>query len=188
MSLRTILVALCVIVFIFALATANFAEEKKEHQFTGVTGCKGCHSIETVGGTQYIIWKDDPHAGAYASLATDKSKEIATKAGIEGDPQKSDKCLKCHVTAFGVKAELLAKTYKQEDGVGCESCHGAGKDFMPMDVMQNHDAAVAAGLAKIDEKTCTACHNSESPTYKEFKYEEFLKEIKHWKDEAAAKS
>lgn len=180
MSLRTISVALCIIVFVLAMASINYAAEKKEHQYVGVTLCKGCHSNEKVGGTEYNVWKDKMHAGAYTSLASDHAKEVATKAGVEGDPQKADACLKCHITAFGVKADLLAKTYKKEDGVACEACHGPGKDYMPLNVMKDHDAAVAAGLAKIDEKTCTACHNADSPTYKEFKLKEFMDAIKHW--------
>ncbi len=179
MSLRTLLVAMCIIVFVFAMASVNFAAEK-DHQYVGVAGCKGCHSNDKIGGTEYNVWKDKMHAGAYTSLASDHAKEVAKKAGVEGDPQKADACLKCHVTAFGVKADLKAATYKIEDGVGCESCHGAGKDYMPMNVMKDHAASVAAGLKTPDEKTCTACHNSDSPTYKEFKYKEFMDKIKHW--------
>jgi len=182
MSLRIITAALLFIVLLMAMATAYSAEEEKEHQYAGVTGCKGCHSSDKVGGTQYSIWKDESHSKGYEILASDQAKEVAIKAGIEGNPQEADACLKCHVTAWGAKKELLAATWKKEDGVGCESCHGAGKDYMPMTIMKDHDAAVAAGLAVITKDTCTACHNTDSPTYKEFKYEEALKVIKHWKD------
>ena len=180
MSLRIIAVVFCIIVLTMAMATVNFAAEKKEHQYVGVSLCKGCHSNDKVGGTEYKIWKEKMHAGAYESLASDHAKEVATEAGIEGDPQKSDSCLKCHVTAWEAKDELRTKTWKKEDGVGCESCHGAGKDYMPMNTMKDHDAAVAAGLLAVEKKTCTACHNEESPTNKEFKYDEMMKEIKHW--------
>jgi len=182
MSLRAILVAVCLVVLLMAMATAYSAEEKKEHQYVGVTGCKGCHSSDKVGGTQYNVWKDESHSKGYEILASDQAKEVAAKAGVEGNPQEADACLKCHVTAWGAKKELLAASWKKEDGVGCESCHGPGKDYMPMNVMKDHDAAVAAGLAIITKETCTACHNTDSPTYKEFKYEEALEVIKHWKD------
>ena len=178
MSLRNLSVAFCVIILLVALASVNFAAEK--HQYGGVAICKGCHSNDAVGGTEYKVWKEKMHAGAYESLASDHSKGVAKEAGIEGNPQESDECLKCHVTAWEEDEDLRASTWKKEDGVACESCHGAGKDYMPLNIMKDHDAAVEKGLMVPDKKLCVTCHNEESPTYKEFKFEEMMKEIKHW--------
>ena len=83
--------------------------------------------------------------------------------------------------AYGVDAKLLDKKFDMKDGVGCESCHGAGSGYKAMGVMKDRKKAVAAGLiiASGDEKQCTGCHSKESPTYKEFKYKEFWAKIKH---------
>ena len=88
--------------------------------------------------------------------------------------------MKCHVTAWEEKKELKADSLKKEDGVGCETCHGPGADYMAMPVMKDHAKALEAGLLVPNKETCLGCHNEESPFYKEFKYEERLKEIKHW--------
>ncbi|MCA9726718.1 MAG: cytochrome c3 family protein [Candidatus Eisenbacteria bacterium] len=162
------------------------AEETKEgaaakadaHQYIGVDGCKLCHKTEK-SGDQYGKWLASPHAKAYELLASDEAKEVAKKAGVEGDPQKADQCLQCHVTAHGVKAELLGAKYKVEDGVGCESCHGAGADYKSKKVMEDKDAAVAAGLIIPTEATCTKCHNEKNPTHKGFDYKTAVEKIAH---------
>ena len=182
MSLRKIGLVLSIIVLLIALAGMNYAGEAK-HQYVGVALCKVCHSNDAVGGTEYKTWETNMHAGAYESLASDHSKEVAKEAGIEGDPQEADACLKCHVTAWEVDADLRTKTWKKEDGVGCESCHGAGKDYMPMDIMKDHDKSVENGLLNPDKALCITCHNEESPTFKEFKEKEMFEQIKHWDDE-----
>ncbi|NUO79968.1 cytochrome C554, partial [candidate division KSB1 bacterium] len=110
------------------------------------------------------------------------AKEIAQKKGI-ADPQKDQACLKCHDTAAGVAAAQLAPTFKAGEGVGCESCHGAGSEYKTMSVMKDIDAGKVkgetVGLVKGDEKLCVKCHNSESPTFKGFNYAEYSKKIAH---------
>ncbi len=184
MSLRKIVLLLGTVILLVALAGLNYADEPVHHQYVGVGSCKGCHSVDAVGGTQYLIYKEGFHAKAFETLASDQSKEVAAKAGVEGNPQEADACLKCHVTAWTEKADLRAASWKKEDGVGCETCHGAGKDYMTMDSMKDKEKAVANGLLTPDKELCVTCHNEESPTYKEFKYDEMLLEIKHWKDKA----
>jgi hypothetical protein len=52
-----------------------------------------------------------------------------------------------------------------------------------MQVMKDIDAGKikgeTVGLVKADEKTCVKCHNSESPTFKEFNFAEASKKIAH---------
>jgi hypothetical protein len=157
------------------------SEECKDREFVGVDKCKMCHKKPDQG-EQYTKWLEGPHSKAYETLANDKSKEIAKGLEIE-NPQEADECLKCHVTAHGVKAELLGKKHKIEDGVGCESCHGAGGDYFKMSTMKKLAAGeiepASVGLIEPDEKLCITCHNEESPTYKEFVFEERVKQIAH---------
>lgn len=182
MSLRKIGLVLSIIVLLIALGGMNYAGETK-HQYVGVAMCKGCHSNDAVGGTEYKNWETSSHAKAYDALASDHAKEVAEEAGIEGNPQESDECLRCHVTAWEVDADLRAKSWKKEGGVECETCHGAGKDYMPMAIMKDHDKAVENGLIVPDKELCITCHNDESPTQNEFKEKEMLEKIKHWEDE-----
>jgi hypothetical protein len=44
------------------------------------------------------------------------------------------------------------------DGVGCESCHGAGSEYQGEAVMKDRAAARKAGLRPVTQATCAACH------------------------------
>ena len=183
-----ILACILLITWSFVADDASKAPaQEKQRNFLGVAVCKACHTgklaEKDMTTPSYNVWKDKPHAKAYEELASEESKALAKEMGIE-DAQKADECLKCHVTAFGVDAQYLGKKYTVEDGVGCESCHGAGGGYSNIKVKK----AIAAGkteaasvglIVKPGEETCLPCHNEESPTYKEFIFEEALKQIKH---------
>ncbi len=154
------------------------AEGETEHGYVGVQECKMCHKAEAKG-AQFPKWEAGPHAQAYQTLLTDESKEIAAEMGIKEAPEKADACLKCHVTGHGVKAELLGKKYTVEEGVGCESCHGPAEDWKKLHIKDVEAAMEVGMMIPTDETMCKTCHNEESPTYKEFKYEEALAQIAH---------
>ncbi len=150
---------------------------KVSAKFIGAKGCKMCHNTPA-SGKQYDIWFASKHSKAYAALASPEAKKIATEKGI-ADPQKDPKCLKCHVTGYDALKEMLAATYAVDEGVSCESCHGAGEKYKAMSIMKDKKLALENGLIIPDEKTCTRCHNSESPSYKAFKFTEAFKLIAH---------
>lgn len=157
-------------------------QEEKVAQYVGSETCaKVCHKTARQG-EQLRIWQESRHAGAFETLGTDAAKAIGKKMGID-DPQKSDKCLKCHTTAHGVEEGFLRATYAHKEGVGCERCHGAGSLYQVRSVMMDRDKSIAAGLLLPDEKTCLQCHNEESPTYKPFDYKTFQAKIAHPKPE-----
>jgi cytochrome c554/c'-like protein len=147
------------------------------HKFVGAEKCKLCHN-SVAKGAQYTKWSEMKHSKAYAALGTEEAKKIAQAKGI-ADPQKASECLKCHVTGQGVPADQLTEKYKVEDGVSCESCHGAGGDYWQMAVMKDPAKAAAAGLLTPDEATCKRCHNAESPTFKSFDYASAKATIAH---------
>jgi hypothetical protein len=149
-----------------------------EPTYVGSAKCaKMCHKSPKQG-EQYPIWEKSKHAGAYKTLATPSALEVGKKAGV-AEPQKSDKCLKCHVTGFGADPKLLEPTYSAEEGVGCEACHGPGKEYSKLSVMKDKKLAAAAGLIAPDEKVCVKCHNQESPNYKAFDFKVMSKKIAH---------
>lgn len=162
---------------VLALFTFSTMSVAADHGYVGVDGCKMCHGKKT--GDQYKIWSESAHANAFKVLASDEAKAVAKKLKLEGDPQKLDECLSCHVTAHGVDAKLLGSKYSVEDGVGCESCHGPGSDYKKYSVMKDREKAIAAGLIMPDEKTCIQCHNEKSPTYKEFDFKKAYAKIAH---------
>jgi hypothetical protein len=162
------------------VAGANLARAA-EHAYIGVAKCATCHKTAAQG-EQLAKWQATKHAKAYETLAGAKAKEIATAKGI-ADPQKAPECLKCHVTGHGADAKLLGEKYAVTDGVGCESCHGAGADYYKKTTMEAITAGTTAGaplgLVKPDKALCEKCHNKESPTFVSFDYEKMVEKIKH---------
>jgi hypothetical protein len=184
--LSLILVAIVIAVALLALSALGQGQAapagKASFKFIGAKGCKMCHNTPAQG-KQYDIWMASKHSKAYATLASPKAKEVATAKGI-ADPQKDAKCLKCHLTGYDAAKEMLTTTYSMEDGISCESCHGSGEKYKAMNIMKDKKLALENGLIIPDEKTCKGCHNPESPTYKEFKFEEAKKLIAHPKPKA----
>lgn len=168
--------------FLMAMLNVELVAQADKAQYIGATKCKMCHSSKARGDA-YGIWMNSKHAQAFTMLGSEEAKAAAKKAGLDGDPQKSGKCLKCHVTAFDAPATAKAATYKQEEGVTCETCHGPGSLYQPMKVMKaladGSQDAKAVAFREGEKDKCVKCHNSESPTFKEFKVEEALKLIAH---------
>ena len=178
MKKMSLLTLICIFMIVGSLV---FAQEKAQFQYGGVATCKACH-LSAASGAQFKIWQASAHAKTFETLKSEAAQKIAKGKGI-ADPTTADACLKCHVTAHGVAAELKGPKLTIEEGVSCEACHGPGSAYKSKQVMQDiHDGKVKGaqyGLVKPVKETCVKCHNSESPTYKEFKFEESVKLIAH---------
>jgi hypothetical protein len=154
------------------------AQDKGPHKYIGAAKCGMCHKTAAKG-DQFGQWSKSAHAKAYEALASDKALAIAKEKGLDKPPQQHDACLKCHVTGHGKPAAHFEPSFKKEDGVGCETCHGPGSDYKSTPVMKDPAASKAAGLVVADEKTCTACHNSESPTFEGFDFKTMWAKVQH---------
>ncbi|MEO8514886.1 MAG: multiheme c-type cytochrome [Ignavibacteria bacterium] len=124
---------------------------------TGSDKCNECHRLKN-NGDQYSVWKSSKHSEAYNVLLSDKAKNFASKIGINA-PETDEKCLKCHSTEFSLKGTEKAKYYNITEGVGCESCHGAGSQYSPAEVMKDENAFLSSGGVKGDSRTCKPCHS-----------------------------
>jgi Zn finger protein HypA/HybF involved in hydrogenase expression len=129
----------------------------------GTKKCAMCHK-KAEDGDQFGKWQAAKHSKAFEVLASDKAKAVAAKLNIE-NPQTSGKCLKCHSTAYYFTEELKSEAVELADGVSCESCHGPGDDYKKKSIMEDHDAAVAAGMVYPAKNRCVLCHNEENPTW-----------------------
>jgi hypothetical protein len=164
------------------------AQAKKVNHYIGAQKCKNCHS-NADNGNQFDCWTKSKHAEAFKSLASDAGKKLATEKGI-ADPQKDDKCTKCHVTGFGLADDQFKGKFDRT-GVQCEVCHGPGEAHMAARM------AAAAAEEKPDPKVrkvlpegeialngnpkfCQGCHNAESPSFKNFCYHERMEKIAHY--------
>lgn len=125
-------------------------------RYVGSFACGTCHQGEAMG-YQLSLWRMSPHAQAYGRLATPAAATMAKEMGVAGDPQTAPACLRCHATGGG-SAAPAAKGFSHYEGVGCEACHGAGSEYMSEPVMRDRPAALRAGLRRVTEKTCAACH------------------------------
>ncbi len=153
------------LLFLFGLAImVSSAALAQDFKYIGATKCKMCHNKPDTG-EQYNKWAAGPHAKAMESL--------------KGADATNPKCLKCHSTAASVDASLVA-TLTKEEGVSCESCHGPGSIYKSAGIMKNQKLALTKGLVIPDENVCKTCHNSESPNFKGFNFEEYKAKIKHW--------
>ncbi len=155
-----------------------------KHQYVGVQVCSTCHKSEK-NGEQFQKWQASKHSQAMKVLETPDADKIAAAHGVKGKAGEAKECLECHQTANDVPASLLGPKFSKEDGVQCESCHGAGNDYKTMATMKDHQKATAAGLTVLSvndgsaEKLCETCHNKKSPTFKSFNFKKMWAEIAH---------
>ena len=170
-----------IIATVFALS-ALLVAHAAGGKFLGVNKCKMCHSSDKKG-NQFAKWQKQLHATAFTTLTTAKAKEIGAKLGVT-DPSTDPKCLKCHVTGYGQPSD---PGLDPKMGVQCESCHGAGETHMKArmagmgTVKPDVRSVVPAGeiVPKPAAAVCQTCHNSQSPTFKSFNYDEMVKKIVH---------
>ncbi len=176
-----------VAMFLFVLSITTLSSNnplKDKHKYIGVKKCGMCHK-KAKDGEQLKVWKGSDHAKAYKSLTTAEADEIAKKAGFSTPAAETEQCLKCHVTGYNTDAKMKKKSFKMEDGVQCEKCHGPGSDYKSMKTMKSREKSVEKGLIVYEneaaiEKMCKGCHNEESPTYKPFVFKEKWAKVKHY--------
>lgn len=139
--IMSIVVCFVFIASFFCLAGAEEAKEAKEvkHEFIGAKKCSMCHKKSGIAES----WKASKHATAWDDLSAEE--------------QKNEALLPYYTTGTDKKGTLLT-------GIQCEACHGAGSDYKTKKVMQDQEAAIAAGMVIADEKTCMKCHNEKAPT------------------------
>ncbi|MCW5978785.1 MAG: beta-propeller fold lactonase family protein [Bryobacteraceae bacterium] len=140
-------------------AVADGAGAKEGPKYVGSEACGKCHRGPQ-NGYQYSVWRMSGHARAWSTLSSEKSREALARRGLTGDPQTQPYCLSCHSPAVAEGAAAVLPSFSPDEGVGCESCHGPGSDYMAEAVMRDPRAARAAGLKTPDEQTCARCHKN----------------------------
>lgn len=107
----------------FAVTNAGAGAESipaDPRKVLGNDACVKCHASEIQ------VWKSTPHARTFDELhRRAEAKQIASKLGLSSIKHEG-RCVACHYTQSATPAhgsEVIA-------GVSCESCHGAGKDWL----------------------------------------------------------
>jgi len=122
---------------------------------------------------EHTTWiTQDPHSAAYQTLLGDRSERIVLSLSAWVGPvlpaQRDERCLACHTTPRS-KAELEVTAALNQDGVGCESCHGGATKWLGPHTTkqwQGLDSKTKErdyGLYATKElaqrvKVCTGCH------------------------------
>ena len=158
----------------------SFGQEKKANSFVGAEACGMCHKTDKQG-KQLDIWKNSKHSQAFKSLQNEKADKIAADLGHTTPAAQTEACLKCHASGYNVDKALLGEKFKIEDGVQCETCHGAGSNYKSLKVMKSREESIKNGLIVPEklEDYCISCHNPESPTFVEFKFAEMWEKVQH---------
>ena len=137
--------------------SSGFGQPQRDPVFVGARVCASCHEGPEMG-HQFSNWLLSKHARAYAVLANPAAERIAELSGIPGEPQKAFLCLGCHATAADTEEWERDETFLIQDGVQCEKCHGPGSEYIGAEVMQDHQAALEAGLVIPTQSNCRVCH------------------------------
>ncbi|MGO8898132.1 MAG: multiheme c-type cytochrome [Isosphaeraceae bacterium] len=157
-------------------ATVSFASS-----LTGSGSCSAvaCHgSIARVARSnvrrnEHTTWiTQDPHSSAYQTLLGDRSERIVLNLSAWAGPvlpaERDERCLACHTTPRP-EAELEVTATLNQDGVGCESCHGGAAKWLGPHTTERWkglDSKIKEreyGLRATKElaqrvKVCTGCH------------------------------
>ncbi len=113
---------------------------------------------------EYYTWlKHDKHSGAFTVLLKPDARRMASLLNL-GDPSREPLCLQCHAT-YVPDAELRGEKFDIEDGVSCESCHGAAGRWLESHAVAGatHAENRARGLTDTVSLTsraalCLSCH------------------------------
>ncbi len=149
----------------------QYAEDIHE----GVSSCDGstCHGSagprndRNVMQNEYSIWADEDrhHTRAYKVLLNEESIRISKNLGRKKKPHQDSLCLDCHSdNPPPNKRRTENNSFRHDDGVGCEACHGGAERYLrPHDSSSSHAKNIELGLYPTDEpvaraRLCLSCH------------------------------
>jgi hypothetical protein len=189
-------------------STAAFAKEPTQTpeasaKFVGAVGCRSssCHGGAGEKRSQYITWSQkDFHTHAYAILLDARSARIGEAVGVS-QPQSSARCTVCHSPFQSVAQTRLTASARPDEGVSCESCHGAAEPWLRGHTRADWTYAtrVSAGMHDLRNlyvraTACVACHQNVDGDILKAGHPELVFELdsqsvnepKHWKEDDSA--
>jgi hypothetical protein len=199
-------------ILILAIAPALSAKEPRQIQetagsFVGSINCKSssCHGGAGSKRGQYFTWSQkDYHTKAFAILLNARSDRIAEGLGITAQDgalpaaATSARCTVCHAPFQSVAATRLAPTAHPDEGVSCESCHGAASGWLRGHTRKDwtYNTRVGAGMRDLRSlyvraTACAACHQTLAPELLKAGHPDLFFELdgqsvaepKHWKED-----
>lgn len=156
---------------LYILLTAMGNAWAGEPHFVGNKACMGCHKAEA------LDWQRSAHAKAFDLLAPGRKPAEKRKAKLDPEKnyQQDEKCIKCHTTGYKKNGGYQdIQTTPDLVGIGCEMCHGAGKEYreihkrMVLEFTRSEVRAAGQTYATLGDKVCENCHgHKDTPMKKE---------------------
>ena len=156
-----------IVCFCFSPVTNVWAEGTR---YVGNKACMGCHKAEA------LDWQRSRHAKAFDLLAAGRKPAEKRKGKLdpEKDYQRDIKCLPCHTTGYKKEGGFEDLTTTPDlVGVGCEMCHGPGKEYreihkrMILEFKRSEVRAAGQTYATLGDKVCENCHGHKDNPLKE---------------------
>lgn len=150
----------------------------------GPNKCTSCHDHEP----QKAWAAKDKHSRALQQLEDKNASKYAGAIGLSDPYSLKGSCVECHATEFAGDANA---------GVSCETCHGAGSDYLePHQVKGSYSKAVALGMTDTRgnyprwARLCVGCHivtdrkltAAGHPSGVAFEVSGESQKIKHWNE------
>lgn len=149
-------------------------QARSGYSFTGVASCAGstCHGRSEGNGAivrqdEIATWQNPSavsgaHSRAFAVLHGRRGRQIVNTLGYTAQAE-AENCYGCHTT-FAPVGQRGPK-FRLDDGVGCESCHGAAIGWLEShyEVQGSHRNNVARGMTALEDpasraRVCLDCH------------------------------
>jgi hypothetical protein len=108
-------------------------------RFNGSASCSGraCHgnlepaADDGIARNEHTIWQTrDRHAEAYQVLMNEQSQRMVRNLGLNLPAHQEKSCLACHSNPRLDKESAAEAREERRVGVGCETCHGAARDWL----------------------------------------------------------
>jgi hypothetical protein len=197
------------VAFLLVAASASVAAKEPtqipeaDAKFVGAIGCRSssCHGGAGEKRSQYITWSQkDFHTRAYAILLDARSGRIGEAVGAS-QPQSSARCTVCHSPFQAVSQIRLTSGARPDEGVSCESCHGAAEPWLRGHTRTDWTYAtrVSAGMHDLRNiyvraNACIACHQNVDADILKAGHPELVFELdsqsvnepKHWREDDPA--
>jgi len=188
-----------------SVAPALPAREPRQIQetggsFVGAIGCKSssCHGGAGPKRSQYFTWSQkDFHTKTLTVLLNARSQRIAEGLGVS-PAETSARCTVCHAPFQSVAASRLGPEAHPDEGVSCETCHGAASGWLRGHTRKDwtYNTRVGAGMRDLRSlymraAACAACHQVLEPAVLQAGHPDLFFELdsqsvaepKHWKDD-----